>query len=210
MKNTNIPDHLASLQKEWEQLMLFHKHNQLISDAFFKQTVTQSLPCSWRTFTTQYVPAYVDKPDQDPKKCINSQEFIGLIKQEWELNESLKRKEDKATKQGKQTKQSNVPLAACITDPSTSHSSSHAKQHCDHCRKDNHKTSKCCFLDTLKCENCDCFHQGECWQPHAEGSNKRPRKGKGKEGSSKKKKESHNVEPGEQSNSAIEDQQVAL
>jgi hypothetical protein len=45
----------------------------------------------------------MDEPDQDPKKCINSQEFIGLIEQEWELNESLKRKEDKAMKQGKAT-----------------------------------------------------------------------------------------------------------
>jgi hypothetical protein len=39
MENTNILDHLASLQKEWEQLTLFHKHNQLMSDAFLKQTV---------------------------------------------------------------------------------------------------------------------------------------------------------------------------
>ena len=123
------------------------------------------------------------------------------------MSESLKKKEAKATKQGNQ---SSLPLANCITDASASGSSLHVKRHCDHCRKDNHKTSKCCFLDTPKCQNCDCFHRGNCWQPCIEGNNKRTWKGKEKEGTSKKKKELHNVEPDEQSNSTIGDQQVVL
>ena len=66
-ENMNITEHLVKIQREWEQLTLFHEHNQLMSDAF-KRTIAQSLPRSWRTFTSQYVPAYVDKLDQDPKK----------------------------------------------------------------------------------------------------------------------------------------------
>ena len=149
----------------------------------------------------------MDEPDQDPRKRIDGQEFIGLIEQEWELSESLKKKEAKAAKQGNQSSSS---LANRITDASTSGSSSRAKKHCEHCGKDNHKTSKCRFLDTPKCDNCDRFHRGECWQPRAEGNNKRAWKGKEKEGSSKKKKEAHNAEPEEQSNSTIGDQQLAL
>ena len=206
-ENMNIAEHLAKIQNKWEQLTLFHEHNQLMSDAFFKRTIAQSLPRSWRTFTSQYIPAYVDEPDQDPKKQINSQEFIGLIEQEWELSESLKKKEAKAVKQGNQ---SSVPLANRITDASTSCSSSRAKKHCEHCWKDNHKTSKCHFLDISKCKNCDCFHRGDCWQPRAEGNNKRAWKGKEKESSNKKKKESHNAEANEQSNTAIQDEEVAL
>ena len=206
-ENTNITEHLAKIQREWEQLTLFHEHNQLMSNTFFKRMIVQSLPRSWRMFTSQYVPAYVDELDQDPKKQINSQEFISLIEQEWELSESLKKKEAKAAKQGNQ---SSLPLANHITDASASGSSLCAKRHCDHGGKDNHKTSKCHLLDTPKCQNCDRFHRGDCWQPHVEGNNKRTWKGKEKEGTVKKKKELHNAEPDEQSNSTIRDQQVAL
>jgi len=53
----------------------------------------------------------MDEVDKDPKKCIDSQKLIRMIRQEYDLIESQKKQEMKAQKQ---SKKSNLSLANCL------------------------------------------------------------------------------------------------
>jgi len=95
-EGTNIPEHLAKLKKSWDKLTLFSDHNKLMGNAFFKRIIAQSLPRSWNAFTNPFVQGHMDKADKDPKKCIDSQKLIGMIRQEYNLIESQKKQDTKA------------------------------------------------------------------------------------------------------------------
>jgi len=149
----------------------------------------------------------VDEADKDPKKRIDSQKLIGMIRQEYKLIESQKKQDTKAQKQHEK---SNLALANRLSESSgkrkqgasNGSSSSHEKLHCNHCGRDNHKKKNCKYLGQKKCTDCDRFHEGDkCWVPQASGS-KRPWRGKEKEGesSNKKQKQSHSVEDGTEVN----------
>ena len=78
------------------------------------------------------------------------------------------------------------------------------KLHCSHCGRDNHKKKDCKYLGQKKCTDCDRFHKGDkCWIPQASG-NKRPWKGKEKEGefSNKRQKQSHSAKESAKANNA--------
>jgi len=91
VEGANIPEHLARLKRQWDKLALFSEHNKLMSDAFFKCIIMQSLPRSWNVFTNPYVQGHVDKSDKDPNKHVDSQQLIGLIKQEYKMIKSQKK-----------------------------------------------------------------------------------------------------------------------
>jgi len=181
-----------------------------MGDAFFKRIIAQSLPRSWNAFTNPYVQGHVDETDKDPNKHVDSQRLIGLIKQEYEMIESQKKRDAKAQKQ---SEKNNSSLANRLSESSnnkkasTSNGSSNlrAKKHCKHCGRDNHYKSECRFKDMTKCSDCERFHKGDkCWEPPT--GSKRPWKGKGKESeasSNKKKKEAHSTEDNEQANNAM-------
>ena len=151
-EGTNIPEHLAKLKKSWDKLTLFSDHNKLIGNTFFKRIITQSLPRSWNAFTNPFVQGHVDKADKDPKKCIDSQKLIGMIRQEYDLIESQKKQDTKAQKQ---SDKNNLSLANHMLDSSgkrkqgasNGSSSLHKKLHCNHCRHDNHKKKDCRYLN---------------------------------------------------------------
>jgi len=200
-EGTHIPEHLSKLKKSWDKLTLFSDHNKLMGDAFFKRVIAQSLPRSWNAFTNPFVRGHVDEADKDPKKRVDSQKLIGMIRQEYELIESQKKQDTKAQKQHEK---SNSALANCLSESSgkrkqgasNGSSSSRKKLHCNHCGRDNHKKKDCKYLGQKKCTDCDCFHEGDkCWVPQANGS-KRPWRGKEKEGesSNKRQKQLHSVE----------------
>ena len=95
-EGTNIPEHLSKLKKNWDKLTLFSDHNKLMGDVFFKRVIAQSLPRSWNAFTNPFVQGHVDKADKDPKKRVDSQKLIRMIRQEFELIESQKKQDMKA------------------------------------------------------------------------------------------------------------------
>jgi len=206
-EGTHIPDHLSRLKKSWDKLTLFSDHNKLMGDAFFKHVIAQSLPRSWNAFTNPFVRGHVDEADKDPKKCIDSQKLIGMIRQEYELIESQKKQDMKAQKQNNK---SNLALANRLSESSgkrkqgasKSSSSLHKKLHCNHCGCDNHKKKDCKYLGQKKCTDCDRFHKGDkCWVPQA-SSSKHLWRGKEKEGesSNKRQKQSHSTEDGAEAN----------
>jgi hypothetical protein len=54
-----------------------------ISNIFFKVILLSSLPESWDTFTEPYVGIHKGVDKNNPKKTISSQEFIGILKEEY-------------------------------------------------------------------------------------------------------------------------------
>jgi len=205
----NIPDHLSRLKKSWDKLTLFSDHNKLMGNMFFKCVIVQSLPRSWNMFTNPFVQGQMDEADKDPKKCVDSQKLIGMIRQEYDLIKSQKKQDTKAQKQSKKY---NLSLANHLSESSgkkkqgTSNGSLNLqdKLHCSHCRHNNYKKKDCKYLGQKKCMDCDHFHQGDkCWIPQESGS-KCPWKGKEKEGksSNKKQKQSHSAEDGTEVNNA--------
>jgi gag-polypeptide of LTR copia-type len=69
-------EHLTKLKHIWYQLDLFGDQNYHISDSLFKHIIASSLPPSWDQFTDLYVSCEVDT---DPRKQIDSQQFIGIL-----------------------------------------------------------------------------------------------------------------------------------
>jgi len=128
MEDTNIPEHLAKLKHLWDKLTLFSKQNKLLSDALFKRIIAASLPHSWNMITNPYVQGWIDEPDTDPKKRIDSQQLISIIKQEWELNKSRKNKELVTTQQSDNSQSTNKSsLASRISNPSNRNRTPRAK-----------------------------------------------------------------------------------
>ena len=91
----------------------------------------------------------------DLKLKIDSQEFIGLICQEYEYIQSRKENEIAIPPKGENA---NPSLANHITDPSSEmNRSSKKKRKCRHCGKNGHFTDQCRYLGKNKCRNCGRF-----------------------------------------------------
>jgi len=151
----------------------------------------------------------MDEADKDPKKHVDSQKLIGMIRQEYKLIESQKKQDTKAQKQNEK---SNLALANRLSESPGKRKqgapngslSLRKKLHCNHCGRDNHKKKDCKYLGQKKCTDCDRFHKGDkCWVPQA-SSSKCPWRGKEKEGesSNKKQKQSHSAENSAEANNA--------
>jgi hypothetical protein len=183
----NIPDHLTKLKQCWDQLSIFRDTNYRVSKFLFKCIIASSLPNSWDQFTDQYVTSQLDFVDTDPRKLIDSQQLISIIKQEYEHQLSHKPGaikfpgSEQALYSGTQTRCNN-------THPSlTSHISSHAYNQgssstmfCKICQCTNHITANCHYKGKPKCGQCGKFgHTNDkCW--HAGGDRQQgDRKGKG-------------------------------
>jgi len=95
----NIPEHIAKLKQCWDQLSLFSDTNYCVSKFLFKQIIAFSLPESWDQFTDQFVAGQLDFVDTDPRKHINTQQFIGILMQEYKRRKSRKLGVSKLPKQ---------------------------------------------------------------------------------------------------------------
>jgi hypothetical protein len=79
----NINEHLTVLQQHWEKIMMMQHTDFKMPDSFFKVIISSSLLSSWDTFTESYVEGCVGENDTDPKRAMSSQEFIGIIKEQY-------------------------------------------------------------------------------------------------------------------------------
>jgi hypothetical protein len=82
-KDTNIGDHLMTLKTYWECVNLMSNDDFKLPDLYFKIIISSSLPSSWDVFTESYVGGQKGQVERDPKKLMSSQEFIGIIKEEY-------------------------------------------------------------------------------------------------------------------------------
>jgi len=76
-------DHLIQLKKHWEHLNVLNNEDFHITDIQFKTIIALSLPPSWDAFTKPYVGCQQGTIEINPKKLTSSQEFIGIIKDEY-------------------------------------------------------------------------------------------------------------------------------
>jgi hypothetical protein len=199
----NIPEHLTRIKDKWDELTFYRKqYNIMLSDKFFKALIAGLLPQSWDDFTRSYVDGFLDDENEDAKHKIDSQEFISIIIQCYEYNESRKRSEIAP----KQQNDKPPSLASRITDNDSNKRNQDPNKrppHCRHCGHDGHKTIKCRFIGQSKCQSCNRFHDAQrpCWQT----GSKHPNTETSNSSSKKQKRQANNVEENaSQSNVAVE------
>ena len=126
------------------------------------------MPSSWLTYVKPYNGNANDPNDPDPKWCLSSDAFIGLLREEYKI--PLTRSNNGNTKNGTKesvnlVKTQNANSASkSLEDRITNHQSS-LWPYCNHCKVAGHWSSKCCKYDGNKCHNCGKIgHQAKnCW-----------------------------------------------
>ena len=157
----NIIEHISKLKQCWDQLSLFGDTNYRISKFLFKCIIASSLPESWDQYTDQFIAGQLDFVDMDPKKNIDNQQFIGILKQEYKRQESRK---PGATKPSEQAliaygrDNTRPPLASRISgDTYNQNRTSPPQMHCRICKLSNHYMRDCRFKGKPKCATCGRF-----------------------------------------------------
>jgi hypothetical protein len=82
-EDSNIIEHLNQLKQYWERITQMDDGDFRISDTLFKIIISSSLPLSWDMFTESYVGSRKGVTETDPKKLMGSQQFIGILKEEY-------------------------------------------------------------------------------------------------------------------------------
>ena len=82
-EGSNINEHLGKLMEYWERINQINEEDFKISDTLFKIIISSSLPLSWDSFTESYVGSRKSMIQTDPKKMMGSQQFIGILKEEY-------------------------------------------------------------------------------------------------------------------------------
>jgi len=168
-EDDNITEHLTKLKHSWDQLSLFGDDNYCVSEFLFKRIIASSLPESWDQFTDQYVAGQLDLVDTDPRKHIDTQQFIGIIIQEHERRRSRKPLASKLPNQaflslGRDT--SKLLLANRISGNANGYNhASSSRTRCQICHRNNHNISKCLYRGKPKCTFCGYFRHktSKCW-----------------------------------------------
>jgi len=216
-EDNNITKHLTKLKLSWDQLSLFSDDNYHVSKFLFKHIIALSLPESWDNFTDQFVAGQLDLVDTDPRKHIDMQQFIGIIKQEHKRRQSRKPAASKLPEQallslGRDT--SRLPLASRISSNANSQNRASSLQMCCRiCNCDNHAISKCLYKGKPKCTLCGNFghSNSDCWDADP---SKRPQGNGGRRNryrpTKRARQEANNANNSEQANDAEIQEHVAF
>jgi hypothetical protein len=176
----DIPQYLVNFKEQWKTLAQFGGEEKEDTDSEFKRAIAAILPTSWDDFTAPYIRR--DRNNNDPLKNISSQEFIGIINQEYELRTTRRAEEIRNPPKGEKNQPS---LANRISD-APSNNNARPKRHCKKCDRDGHYTSQCRFIGKTRCLKCNRFgHEsatcgqssGQSTTPSSGQPNKRKRNG---------------------------------
>ena len=201
-KGRDVVEHLNKLKKLWEWLNLFGNEDYKISDTQFKAHIASSLPPSWDIFTEPYVGCCVGVKEANSKKLIHSQEFIGIIKEEylWHKSRVDEEKSDQTYFSQNQQVNKKHSLGDCLKDVPLG-SKSYPGPSCKNCGHPSHDTKDCWWLRKPKCNKCGYFgHLKKDCKKHKGKNLKRKGEKKSEKDELKKKKkadefqESHIVE----------------
>ena len=196
-ENSNINDHLNQLKQYWERINQIDDDDFKISDVLFKVIISSSLPLSWDTFTESYVGGRKGVTETDPKKLMGSQQFIGILKEEY-LQRQIRSQTNESVNQAYIQKRS---LQNCITSKSNTNDDGN----CKHYGGKNHDTVDCRHLRKSKCSICGKFGHSDdkCW------SNNKGKRKNGKEDSGKSCKK-HKKEEINEAEDEDEDENITL
>jgi len=212
VEGADIPKHLTKLKHQWEQISFSGKLKKIYNDDFFKQQIAASLLRSWDQFTSPYMHEYKDNDQAniDPKWRIDSQQLIGIIGQEYKLQESCKHEEITLPLKGENM---NPSLASHMSNPpSKAKSKKSSKCHCKHCGKNGHYTNQCRNIGKNKCCLCDGYghNADKCKKDNDQTQNgKRKYKNSGSSSNKRSKNDVQNADDNTQQ-SVLHGQLVAL
>jgi gag-polypeptide of LTR copia-type len=145
----NILDHVITLKKCWERINLMDDDNFKISDIFFKVILSSALPESWDTFMEPYVCICKGVDKNDPKKTISSQEFIGILKEEYIQRQGCSGRTLKES-----TSQANAPHCSLAQQLSSD-------LYCTHCHLYNYTVANCRNIGKEPCNICHRYGHDE-------------------------------------------------
>ena len=205
-ESVNISDHLNILKTNWEHINQVGDDDFKISDLLFKIIISSSLPMVWDAFTEPYVRGRKGVTDRDPKKMMTSQQFIGILKDEYQHRISHAQQAD-----GPVVNQAMLASRRSLVDriagPIQNRNAGQTTP-CRQCGRTNHETQNCLYLGALsviKCDECGKFgHLAKrCWGKKGQKRN-RPNKDTGRS-ANKKAKTDHANAATEQSHAMIEE-----
>ena len=159
---SNITEHLTQLKKYWERINQMDEEDFKISDTLFKIIISSSLPLSWDTFTEPYVGRRKGLIEVDPKKLMGSQQFIGILKEEY-IQRQLRTEETVNYVTPNRSLQNRLTSSK----PSKGNTSNtDTGMYCKHCGRKNHNTPDCNHLGKSKCSFCGKFGHTDdkCWE----------------------------------------------
>ena len=161
----DMVEHLTQLKHQWERLNVLDDRDFHITDKQFKTIIASSLPETWDIFTEPYVGGHIGTVESDPKKLMSSQEFIGILKEEY-----IQRKNRGETTQYAHytntgnNNRSPRPLANRIQNPKMASTG----MFCNNCQQTSHITDDCKWLGKPRCGKCTWFGHGLRLSPWTE------------------------------------------
>ena len=154
-EDDDIVERLTKLKKQWERLNVLDDEDFRITDTQFKTIIASSLPKSWDIFTDPYVGRRKGTVETDPKKLTSSQEFIGIIEEEYIRRKARNEDEPRVGNQTYYSQPTNLYNQQPLVDrvrPSTS-----KDVLCHNCGHKTHVTDNCKWLGQPKCTKCGWF-----------------------------------------------------
>jgi hypothetical protein len=209
-EETNVTEHLNQLKTYWERINAIGDEDFIISEALFKVIISSSLPLSWDTFTEPYVGGQKGDYENDPKKRMKSQQFIGILKEEYLRRQARSKKTENTSQVMNIDVNQSKTFKPSLANRIATSSKNETFMQCKQCGRRNHNTSDCIHLGKSKCDECGKFgHTSEnCWNK-GKGKGKGDDKGRGRK---RRKKEETNEgeEEEEEIIFSVEEQRVTF
>jgi len=215
-ENNDLLKHLDTLKGLHGRMNEFPNPDFHLPDIRFKTIISNSLPRSWRSFVKLYMGNAKNANDPDRKCRIQSNTFIGILREEYKIQKNNEKRENgnngynsEGNNQtgGSQTNIANTQmnprtLGSCISGQTNS------RAWCDICEMKGHWTSQCHKRQQNKYYNCGCEGHlvRECKRKN--GSWKGKNKAKGYKEREKWKGRSKQKEMAEETN--IVDEEIAF
>ncbi|KAJ3558592.1 hypothetical protein NP233_g11481 [Leucocoprinus birnbaumii] len=162
----DIKEHLKSLKESWEKLNMIGDPSFKMNDIIFKNMIAASLPRSWDSFTDQYLSSGRIS-ESDPKRKISSQEFLGVLREEWTHQQTRNKESIYVIHKPHMQKsfiQKPVSKTPSLASQLASTPAKSAKS-CENCGRKSHNTTECWWYGKEKCNKCGFFagnHRKEC------------------------------------------------
>src|SRR6202451_4477204 len=190
--------HLDTLKGLHDRMNEFPNPDFHLPDVCFKTIISNSLPWSWRSFVEPYMGNAKNANDPDPKRCIQSDTFIGILREEYKIQRNNEKQENGNNgfngEGSNQTIGPQTNFANAQTNPRTLKSrlgrQTNPRTWCNICEMKGHWTSKCYKHHQNKCYNCgreghmakDCRKKNNSWKGKNKAKGYKEReKWKGKE-----------------------------
>jgi hypothetical protein len=159
------------------------------------------LPHTWDAFVKPYVGGQKGLDDNDPKKQITPQQFIGILKEEYKRCCACTKGEvNQASQVSGSSLAKHIGSSSTSKSPATGNAPGDGQgMFCCNCKQQNHNMANCHYIGVDKCQNCNKFgHTSKnCWnkkrKKNQNGANKKKAKKQKKNKTSNAPEETHTM-----------------